>query len=159
MERVNKIFNDPRYSEYLRRNEIYEAEREFCRHDLRHFLDVARIAYILVLENKMNVSKEVVYAAALLHDIGRWMQYSEGKPHDEGSADLAADILDDSGFDEAEKETILAAVKAHRVEAVASDNFSSIFSRSDKLSRNCFDCSAAKGCNWKDEKKNLTIKY
>lgn len=159
MERVNKILNDARYREYLKLNERYEAERKFCRHDLRHFLDVARIAYILVLENKLDVSKEVVYAAALLHDIGRWMQYSEGKPHDEGSAELAEIILDDAGFDISEKETVLSAVKAHRMEAEGSESFSSIFYRSDKLSRNCFDCSAANECNWKAEKKNLEIKY
>jgi len=159
LERVNKILNDPRYREYLKLNERYEAERKFCRHDLRHFLDVARIAYILVLENKLDVSKEVVYAAALLHDIGRWLQYSEGKPHDEGSAELAEGILDDAGFDRSEKETVLGAVKAHRVEAEGSESFSSIFYRSDKLSRNCFDCSAVDECNWKAEKKNLEIKY
>ncbi|MBP1745254.1 MAG: hypothetical protein H6Q58_2232 [Firmicutes bacterium] len=159
MERVNKIFNDNRYQEYLKLNESYETERKFCRHDLRHFMDVARIAYILVLENKINISKEVVYAAALLHDIGRWMQYSEGKPHDEGSADLAGDILDDSGFSKAEKEIILAAVRGHRAESEGSESFGSIFYRSDKLSRNCYSCSASKECNWKDEKKNLTIKY
>jgi uncharacterized protein len=159
LERVNKILKNPRYQEYLKLNEKYETERKFCRHDLGHFLDVARIAYILVLENKIDVSKEVVYAAALLHDIGRWMQYSEGKAHDESSAVLAEDILDQSGFDDQEKEMILEAVKNHRNVNNGSVNFSSIFCRSDKLSRNCFNCSASAECNWKDEKKNLTLKY
>jgi HD superfamily phosphodiesterase len=159
VERVNRILNDPRYREYLKLNERCEGDRKFCRHDLGHFLDVARIAYILVLENRLDISKEIVYAAALLHDIGRWMQYSEGKPHDEGSVELAGDILDDAGFDGSEKETILAAVKAHRAETEGAESFSSIFCRSDKLSRNCFDCSAADECNWRAEKKNLSIKY
>lgn len=159
MQRVNRILNDPRYREYLKLNEKYEAERKFCRHDLRHFLDVARIAYILVLENRLDVSKEVVYAAAFLHDIGRWLQYSEGKPHDEGSAQLAEDILTDAGFDISEKETVLSAVKAHRGDTEGSVSFSSLFSRSDKLSRNCFECSVEKECNWNAEKKNMCLKY
>jgi uncharacterized protein len=159
LERVNKILKNPMYQEYLKLNEKYETGRKFCRHDLGHFLDVARIAYILVLENKIDVSKEVVYAAALLHDIGRWMQYSEGKAHDESSAALADDILDQSGFHDQEKEMILEAVKNHRNVSNGSVNFSSIFYRSDKLSRNCFNCSASEECNWKDEKKNLTLKY
>jgi predicted HD phosphohydrolase len=159
LQRVNRILNDPRYREYLKLNEKYEAERKFCRHDLGHFLDVARIAYILVLENRLDVGKEVVYAAALLHDIGRWLQYSEGKPHDEGSAELAEDILTDAGFDSSEKETVMSAVKAHRGDTEGSVSFSSLFSRSDKLSRNCFECSAEKECNWNAEKKNMCIKY
>lgn len=159
MERVNKILNNPKYKEYIKLNEAYETERKFCRHDLGHFLDVARIAYILVLENKMNVDKEIVYAAALLHDIGRWMQYRGEKSHEEGSADLAEDILKESGFAGSEKDLILDAVRNHRNEKPGTVNFSSIFYLSDKLSRNCFDCAAAGECNWKDEKKNLILKY
>jgi uncharacterized protein len=159
LERVNKILNNPKYKEYIKLNEAYETGRKFCRHDLVHFLDVARIAYILVLENKMNVDKEVVYATALLHDIGRWMQYRGDKSHEEGSADLAEDILNESGFDGSEKDLILDAVRNHRNENPGTVNFSSIFYSSDKLSRNCFDCAAAGECNWKEEKKNLTLKY
>jgi putative nucleotidyltransferase with HDIG domain len=159
LERVNKILNNPKYQEYLKLNEEYEVDRKFCRHDLSHFLDVARIAYILVLEEKLNVSKEIVYAAALLHDIGRWLQYSEGKAHDEGSADLAAEMLDQSGFDSLEKKVILDAIRNHRNEGTGEESFGSIFYRSDKLSRNCFNCGAAAECNWKDEKKNFTLKY
>ena len=159
LERVNKILNNPKYKEYVKLNETYEADRKFCRHDLGHFLDVARIAYILVLENKMKVDKEVVYAAALLHDIGRWLQYRGDKSHEEGSADLSGDILDDAGFAGPEKDLILEAVRNHRDENPGTVSFSSIFYKSDKLSRNCFDCAAAGECNWKDEKRNLTLKY
>ena len=159
MERVNKILNNPKYKEYLKLNGEYEKDRKFCRHDLGHFLDVARIAYIIVLEEKLDINKEIVYAAALLHDIGRWMQYSGNKSHEEGSADLAEDILAEAGFDGSEKDLILDAVRNHRNENTGTVNFSSIFYRSDKLSRICFDCAASADCNWKDEKKNLTLKY
>ena len=62
-----------------------EASREFCRHDVTHFLDVARLAWIENLERGLGVSKEEIYAAALLHDIGRHLQYEKGIPHDEAS--------------------------------------------------------------------------
>ena len=71
MEKVNKILDHNIYKEYLRRLEIYEEKRQFCRHNLDHFLDMSRIAYMMVLENKLDYSKEVVYAIGLLHDIGR----------------------------------------------------------------------------------------
>ena len=38
---------------------------------MRHFLDVARLAWIAGLEQGLGLDKEIVYAAALLHDIGK----------------------------------------------------------------------------------------
>ena len=72
-----------------------EASREFCRHDVTHFLDVARLAWIENLERGLGVSKEEIYAAALLHDIGRHLQYEKGIPHDEASVQLGGQILSD----------------------------------------------------------------
>ena len=40
-----------------------------------HLLDVARLAWIFNLEANQEISKERIYAAALLHDIGRHIQY------------------------------------------------------------------------------------
>ena len=75
MNNLDIIINNPKYKEYLRKLEKFEKERIFCRHTLEHFLDVARISYIQVLENDMKYSKEVIYAIALLHDIGRVLEY------------------------------------------------------------------------------------
>ena len=58
MERVNKIFNNILYKEYLNKLEAYEEKREFCRHNLEHFLDMSRIAYMMVLEKNLQYSKE-----------------------------------------------------------------------------------------------------
>jgi hypothetical protein len=63
--------------------DAHEADRAFCKHGLNHLLDTARIAYILVLENGLNISKGMVYATALLHDIGRYDEYYHGIPHDQ----------------------------------------------------------------------------
>lgn len=50
MERFNYILNDEKYIDYLKRNKKFEENRRFCRHNLEHFLDVARIAQEINLE-------------------------------------------------------------------------------------------------------------
>ena len=81
MIRVNKIIENKMYWEHLDKIEVYEKDREFCRHNIGHFLDVCRIAWILNLEGNLALSKEVIYATGLLHDIGRWLQYENGEDH------------------------------------------------------------------------------
>ena len=43
MDRVNQIWNHPLYQTELRKLQLLEADREFCRHTPEHFLDVARL--------------------------------------------------------------------------------------------------------------------
>ena len=71
MERVNKILRHPVFAEHLARLENLEQARIFCRHGLPHLLDVARMMWISALEQQLPATRDVVYAAALLHDIGR----------------------------------------------------------------------------------------
>ncbi len=80
MERVNKILKHDLFNTYLKRNKMAEENRRFCRHDMEHFLDVARLAMIFNLRQDLSIPKEMIYAAALLHDIGRWRQYEDGTP-------------------------------------------------------------------------------
>ena len=82
MERVNKICGHPVWKWHMERLAEYEKDRIFCRHGIEHLLDVARIAYIENLEKNSGISKEIIYGAALLHDIGRYLQYTEGIPHE-----------------------------------------------------------------------------
>lgn len=158
MEKVNEILNDIRYKSYLKRLEDLEKDRKFCRHTMEHFLDVARIAYIKVLEDNLSFSKEVIYAIALLHDIGRVIEYEKGIPHHDGSAIIAKEILENSSFTKDEKESIVKAIEAHRKDD-SMDKLSKIIYKSDKISRNCFNCKAIDECYWSDEKKNFDIKY
>ncbi len=95
MTRVNRIRNHPLYRESLHNIEKLEQERIFCGHNAQHLLDTARLAYIENLELNLGISKEMIYAAALLHDIGRGLQYTEGIPHHGGGVKLAAPILKD----------------------------------------------------------------
>ena len=156
---MNSILNNNRFNEYLIKNQEWETSRKFCCHNLKHFMDVARIAYIMILENKINVHKEVVYGTALLHDIGRWMQYQDGIPHEIASCKLAEDILNECNYTQQEKKVILDAILNHRNEKNKKNTFNYIFYLSDKLSRSCFSCTAINECKWSEEKKNIKISY
>lgn len=159
MERVNRIIRHPLWTGALLQIEELEKDRRFCRHDLDHFLHVARMAYIENLEQSLDIPKEHIYAAALLHDIGRGLQYEKGIPHDQASAALAQGILTDCGFGEEEKGAIIDAICAHRRPETAKGNdLPGLIYRADKKSRNCFHCPAEKECNWSREKKNTYIK-
>lgn len=159
LNKVNSILNSERFNEYLNKNKESEKERKFCRHDLQHFIDVARIAYIMTLENNLKIDKEIVYATALLHDIGKWMQYNKGVSHEIASYELAKDILIECGFNEKERSIISNAILNHRKKVNEKGTFDYIFYLSDKLSRNCFNCKAIDECNWSEEKKNYKINY
>lgn len=135
-----------------------EDERVYCRHDLSHFFDVARICYILCLENGLNINKDVIYTAAILHDLGREEQIQNGIPHEEASYHLALKAFDHTDFSQSDRELILSAIKGHRSVSTDSD-FPSLFSRADKLSRDCFNCKAYETCYWSEQKKNNELKY
>ena len=163
MERINRIWCHKIYQDCLRQIRTLEKTREFCRHTPEHFLDVARLSYILALEegslpDKMadrERIKELLYAAGLLHDIGRHLQYEQGIPHEEASAGIAEGILRDCGFSEDEKERILHLIRSHRTKG--QNGLEGIFYRADKLSRNCFACPVREICDWPETKKNLEI--
>lgn len=158
MERVNQILKHEKYLTYLIQNEDAERERSFCHHDMRHFLDVARLATILNLKDGYGEEKELIYAAALLHDIGRWMQYEDGTPHERASVMLASEVLEDCGFSEQEKNKILKAIGSHRdVTLKEEKSLSGLLYRADKLSRPCFSCHAEPLCDWKQGKKNKEL--
>lgn len=160
MKRAEKILEHHTYRGCLQEINRLEAERIFCGHDMTHLLDVARLAYIFNLEEQLGIDKERVYAAALLHDIGRHIQYLEGRPHQEAGLPIAAQILTDCGFDEAERSDILTAIGRHRDVKVRSEaSLAGIIYRADKMSRSCFGCPVQAECNWDDEKKNLRIQY
>ena len=159
MNRVNRILSHPMWKACIAELADLEADRRFCRHDIDHLLHVARLAYIESLERNLSVGKECIYAAALLHDIGRGLQYTRGVPHEEAGFALAPDILRQCGFSESEEEEILHAIRDHRDGGSSGeDGLGGLIYRADKLSRNCFCCKSRAECNWKEEKKNKEIR-
>lgn len=175
MEIIEKIRRHPLYREYYNKLEEIEKERIFCRHQMEHLLDVARIAYIYNLERQLGIRKEVIYAAALLHDIGKYLQYKDGIPHEQASAEIAAQILKDVSveinaeqsehvpakkdtFSGEEQREILRAILGHRKKRENMSVLEELLYTSDKQSRLCFACPAERECDWAAEIKNMEIR-
>ncbi len=138
MDRIDRIMGHPVFVENLQKNKAAETGRDFCRHDMVHSLDVARIGTIISLERGIPIDRELIYGAALLHDIGKHRQYEEGQ----------------------EMEMVTKAIEAHRDASVAGEkSLKGILYLADKASRPCFSCEAEPECNWKGDKKNLKVRY
>ena len=75
MKQIDQIMAHPLFKEAMCGIEDAEQDRIFCRHGMEHCLDVARILYIMVLERNLPYRKDMIYATALLHDIGRYEEY------------------------------------------------------------------------------------
>ena len=158
-DKINNIIENHSFQYNLRKIEELERSREFCRHDMQHFLDVARLMYIMNLENTLNIPKHMIYATALLHDIGRGKQYEKGTPHHIASVEIAKAILEQCGYNTKEIDEILDAIGNHGNHNEKLNSLSHVLYINDKLSRNCNHCTAINGCKWPAEKKNFKIKY
>ncbi|MBS4007516.1 MAG: HD domain-containing protein [Clostridium sp.] len=148
MEAVRKLIQDNDYLNYLSQTKKYETDRQYCCHNFSHLLDVARIAWILCLERQIELPRSVVYAAALLHDIGRFAEHEDGRvDHAAKSALLAAPLLARHGFSAVETKLILQAILVHRqAPETTADLLGAVLAEADDLSRLCYDCAAQAGC-------------
>jgi putative nucleotidyltransferase with HDIG domain len=158
MERIDQIIQHPLFIRSIETTEKFERDRIFCCHGLSHCLDVARSAYITALEEKLPISKELIYAAALLHDIGRWKEYEEQVPHQLAGIELAGQILEDTDFNPDERQAIEKVIAYHRHQKEAGQTLlAELIYRADKQTRPCFMCKAYEACYWPKERKNKTI--
>jgi len=155
--RIDLILKNSKYFFYLGENSNREQTRRYCRHDWNHMRDVARIAYILAMEEKTFLGRDVVYAAGLLHDIGRWKEYDTGEDHAIVSALLAPEILDGAGYSGAECEVIIRAIQEHRRASGESSPLGQLICRADDLSRPCLTCDVKADCY--KANKMATAKY
>ncbi len=160
MDRINQIINNSSYIKYTKELKAIEAGRRFCRHGIEHCLDVARIMMLLNYEEQLAIPKEMIYAAALLHDIGRGIQYQGGMSHEAAGVPIARDILCASGFDQEETEVLLQAIGNHRNTDIRDGHtLDGILYRAEKASRACYACDAEAECDWKQDKKNMLLRY
>ena len=160
MKRIQLILKDKDFIYSQKRVSELEAGRIFCCHGMDHLMDVARISWILTLEAGAPYTKEVVYAAGLLHDIGKYLQYEDGTPHHESGQKMAEHVLARTGFDASEIKIITEAIYHHR-KLVCEDrqSLNYILYMADKLSRPCYSCAARAECNWPEAQMNLDITY
>lgn len=170
MKYVDAVLKEPSFLLQLRQLEELEKNRNYCRHDFRHSLDTARIAWIYSFENKLLPEKEQIYLSALLHDLGRVDEYKTRISHDKASAAFAGEILRQVGYDEKKTEEICYAIGAHRRRAAfteitqedrnvfsVKEQLAIILAKADQLSRNCFVCSVRSDCKWLEEEKTKGI--
>ena len=153
LDPINAILTHPLYQQELAHIRQAEQQRPYCRHTLEHFLDVARLLYIHTLENHLPYSRTLLYATALLHDIGR-----AHPDHHLASASLARTILTDCRFSPTDITLITTAITHHR-DPHTTDPLSHLLYHADKTSRLCFLCPAQPDCNWPLTKQNHTLTY
>jgi len=159
MKRIDAIVRDPLFQDSLARIKEFERDRELCKHTLQHFVDVARITYILMLESGESqqfikdaglsgpaAAKEVIYAAGILHDVARWREYETGEDHAPLGADMAGEILERNGFNPQEIRVITHAIFEHREQNIQMSRLGELLFRADNLSRACHECSAQEKC-------------
>lgn len=164
IQRVNNIHRHPLYRRALKTIEREETQRKFCRHDMEHFLSVARLACLYSMWDGAQLEPSLIYGAALLHDIGRAMEYEEGIPHHKASVLLGEKILPECGFEPGEQELILQAIRFHRQQPQEGNrtdqsSLGKYLYRADKESRLCFSCKARSECKWPGDKQNLEIRF
>lgn len=147
MEIADQILKHPRYIAYMNFNAEAEKDRIYCKHNLQHVLDVARVSYIISLEKGLLIPKELIYAAALLHDIAKWKQYRDGTDHAEEGAKLAKEILRDCGISGKDAEEIMDAIKTHRRRDTKKSPLGTVLYEGDKACRPCVCCKSMDSCN------------
>ena len=143
-----------------------EEDRIYCLHGISHSLDVARIAYIMMLEDGIDINQDVLYGAALLHDLGRSVDMVK---HNEKSVDIARSLLPECGYNTSQIDEIVEIIESHsgelpieEIQRLRQDknlDVKSYFKIADQLSRNCFCCKAASTCKWDMDTriKNITV--
>lgn len=153
MDYYREICDIPIYKVYLSNIEEYEKGRMFCHHDMKHFMEVARIGCLWNERQNSLFNESAIIGFALLHDIGRWCEYQTGESHKQASARLAKELLKMTRYSEENQRMILSAIKQHGQEN--KDEFSRFIDKADKASRECYNCKVQAECYWPNSKKNL----
>ena len=166
-EQTKRLLQHPIYQKRLALLQELEGNRIYCGHDLSHFFAVGRIAETLSKENHLPHSNDVLWAAALLHDMGRVEQYQQGISHDKASVAFAREILLSLGWDQADMELVCEAIGSHSKRFAVKDRWESrtelrslaeVLSFADHFSRKCYECKGADSCKW-PEKERINQKF
>lgn len=179
MPRIHRILNNDKFNYYMDAIARLEKDRLFCGHDMDHLLSVARMMYIINLEEGLDLDKELIYSVALIHDLGRVDEYEKGIDHHTASSNIAEDLMKDADFSDEEIKMAQYAIKNHRTnrqgELICESDeetlplgggmdmtdrtisLSNLLRYVDKKSRLCYLCDARNMCKWNEEKKNKKL--
>ncbi len=155
---TNRLLHHPPYIQLLRDIDALEAQRIYCRHNLPHFLAVARIAARLNVTHSLGYDEDALYLAALLHDVGR--AHPDCIPHREESARLAAELLSAIDYPAKERAMVISAIQDHHYRGKDRPRtFAELLSLADNLSRDCYLCPARDDCYWPETRKNHRLLF
>jgi uncharacterized protein len=159
MARVNHLLEHQDYISYMEKIDSLEKERLFCKHGFEHGLNVARIAYAYLLEKRESLfPKESVYAAAFLHDIGRWVEYETGEDHAEASARLARPLLEACSFSLEDIQVIVKGIREHRRHPEGNlTSLGAALALADDWARDCRHCSVQSLCHKHNQGMNQVL--
>lgn len=153
MDIIEKLKTHPDFITCLEEIEKFEHKRIFCKHDMPHFIEVGKIMEMENEKEDLGYSREVIWAASLLHDLGKSVQYKDETPHHIAGQEIARTILRECDYSDSDIEDICKAIKEHSG-FDKKMGLSELLRKSDKLSRRCFECKAYKDCKWPIERRN-----
>ena len=159
--RWRRILQNGLFLEVVRRIELSEESRRFCKHGLGHLLDTARIMYLITLENALPFPEDLVYGAGLLHDIGRDPQNGARTSHAQAGIPAAKTILEECDYADVEIEEILRAIASHSGsrDSEFPTTLAALLYQADKAGRRCFHCQARAECYWPETMKNNSLLF
>ncbi|MDD6193938.1 MAG: HD domain-containing protein [Lachnospiraceae bacterium] len=161
-EQIDRLLQHPIYRARLECLQELEQDRIYCGHNLEHFMAVGRIAEQVAAANRLLLSKEVIWGAALLHDMGRVEQYQQGISHEKASEAFAREILFSLNWEASDIDVVCEAVSSHGHRQCAQDRWermselvslTEVISFADQFSRKCYQCTVADTCKWTEEEK------
>ncbi len=172
MKYLNRLIHHESYRAVYQQLVELEEDRMYCKHDMNHFLDVARLAANINMEKNLQVDLEMIYLCAFLHDIGRGINDKKQISHSQASANLAREILLHIDYPTQQMETILYAITRHgtrgNVDLLLQNEYMAGFftagddvpgkltfllQTADQLSRSCYLCPVEASCKWKEQEK------
>lgn len=120
-EQLNIVFDNPEIYKYLAR---LRYRSSYGQNTLSHVIECAKIAAAIADELKLN--NQMAAKAALLHDIGKSMDYELDKNH----VDLGVEIATNLGLED----YIINAIYSHHDEVVCNNIYSQITKIADTIS-------------------------
>ena len=159
---IDRLLQHPMYRARLELLQELERKRDFCGHNLEHFMKVGRIAEYVVAKNELLFAEEVVWGAALLHDMGRVEQYRQGISHEKASVAFAREILFSLDWNVSDIDMVCEAIGSHSHRQCAADRWrkmpelvslTEVISFANQFSRTCYKCHMADACKWTEEEK------
>ena len=113
----------------------------------------------VVWQKKCEMLKDLFYTCALLHDIGRAVQYETGVHHSIAGQELARQVLEDVQAPASWLGLILDVVAEHSHGEFSEGDRSLEYyiMKADHDCRLCFGCQASDSCKWSDEEMNHSI--